>query len=133
MTSDCIFCKISEHTLPADIVYEDEDLVAFNDIGPQAPTHVLIIPKIHIASVNELTDTNSEIVGKLVLRAKDLATERGLAERGYRLVMNCNDEGGQTVFHPYLTEIAEFEGNILQIPDVFGLVREVGMKITERV
>ncbi len=102
MSSDCIFCKISQHELPADIVYEDDDLVAFNDIGPQAPTHVLIIPKIHVASVNELTESNCNLVSKLVLRAKEIAAERGLAEPGYRLVMNCNEEGGQTVFHIHL-------------------------------
>ncbi len=102
MSSDCIFCKISQREVPADIVYEDDDLIAFNDIGPQAPTHVLIIPKIHIASVNELTETNSNVVSKLVLRAKAIAAERGLAEPGYRLIMNCNEQGGQTVFHIHL-------------------------------
>jgi len=102
VSSDCIFCKISQHELPADIVYEDDDLVAFNDIGPQAPTHVLIIPKTHIASVNELTEANCNVVSKLVLCAKTIANERGLAEPGYRLVMNCNAEGGQTVFHVHL-------------------------------
>ncbi|MCH8140709.1 MAG: HIT domain-containing protein [Proteobacteria bacterium] len=75
MSSDCIFCKISQHELPADIVYEDDDLVAFNDIGPQAPTHVLIIPKTHIASVNELTEANCNVVSKLVLCAKTIATD----------------------------------------------------------
>jgi len=102
MSSDCIFCKISQHELPADIIYEDDDLIAFNDIGPQAPTHVLIIPKIHVPSVNELTEDNCDLVSKLVLRAKAIAAERGLAEPGYRLVMNCNAEGGQTVFHIHL-------------------------------
>ena len=102
MSSDCIFCKISRHELPADIVYEDDDVLAFNDIGPQAPTHVLIIPRIHLASVNELTEANCDVVGRLVLCAKEIAAERGLAEPGYRLVMNCNAEGGQTVFHIHL-------------------------------
>lgn len=102
MSSDCTFCKISQHELGADIVYEDDDLIAFNDIGPQAPTHVLIIPKIHVPSVNELTEDNCDLVSKLVLRAKAIAAERGLAEPGYRLVMNCNAEGGQTVFHIHL-------------------------------
>ena len=102
MSSDCIFCKISQHELPADIIYEDDDLIAFNDIGPQAPTHVLIIPKIHVPSVNELTEDNCDMVSKLVLRAKAIAGDRGLAEAGYRLVMNCNAEGGQTVFHIHL-------------------------------
>ncbi len=102
MSSDCIFCKISRHELPADIVYEDDDVLAFNDIGPQAPTHVLIIPRIHLASVNEFTEANCDVVGRLVLCAKGIAAERGLAEPGYRLVMNCNAEGGQTVFHIHL-------------------------------
>ena len=102
METDCLFCKIVNRELPADVVYEDEQLLAFNDISPQAPTHTLIIPKIHIATVNDLTEAQSGIIGKMILCAKTLADEKGIAESGYRLVMNCNAEGGQTVFHIHL-------------------------------
>ena len=100
--SDCLFCKIVNQELPADVVFEDDELLAFNDISPQAPTHVLIIPKTHIPTVNELTEGDIELPGTLVLRARALAAEKGIAESGYRLIMNCNPEGGQTVFHIHL-------------------------------
>jgi histidine triad (HIT) family protein len=102
MAADCLFCKIVNRELPADIVHEDDDLVAFNDISPQAPTHILIIPKAHVATVNDLTDSHMELPGKLVLRARALAAEKGIAESGYRLILNCNAEGGQTVYHLHL-------------------------------
>jgi histidine triad (HIT) family protein len=102
VSADCLFCKIVNRELPGDIVFEDDDLLAFNDIGAQAPEHVLIIPKRHIASVNELTDGDAQLVGALVLRARALAAERGIAEPGYRLILNCNGEGGQTVYHLHL-------------------------------
>jgi histidine triad (HIT) family protein len=102
MGEDCLFCKIVNRELPADIVFEDDELVAFNDISPQAPTHMLIIPKKHIATVNDLTDAEIDLPGKLILRAKAIASEKGIAETGYRLIMNCNEQGGQTVFHVHL-------------------------------
>ena len=102
MDPDCIFCKIIRREIPADIVFEDDDVLAFNDIGPQAPHHVLIIPKAHIATVNEVSDGNAHMVGMLTLRAKAIAAQRGIAESGYRLIMNCNAEGGQTVFHLHM-------------------------------
>lgn len=102
METDCLFCKIVNRELPADVVYEDDDLIAFNDISPQAPTHMLIIPKKHISTVNDLTEAESDIPGALVLRAKALAAEKGIAESGYRLILNCNGEGGQTVYHLHL-------------------------------
>ena len=102
MATDCLFCKIVNRELPADIVYEDDELIAFNDISPQAPTHILIIPKIHKATVNDLTETDIDLPGKLVLRATALAGEKGIAESGYRLIMNCNGDGGQTVYHIHL-------------------------------
>lgn len=102
MGADCLFCKIVNRELPADIVFEDDELVAFNDISPQAPTHMLIIPKKHIATVNELTEAEIDLPGKLILRAKAIASEKGIAETGYRLIMNCNEQGGQTVFHIHL-------------------------------
>lgn len=102
MSNDCLFCKIINRELPAEIVYEDDELLAFNDISPQAPTHMLIIPKIHVATVNELTEDHLDLPGKLVLRARALARENGFADSGYRLVLNCNGEGGQTVYHLHL-------------------------------
>ena len=102
MSTDCLFCKLVNRELPADIVYEDDELLAFNDISPQAPTHMLIIPKRHVATVNDLTQDHLDLPGKLVLRARTLAQENGFAESGYRLVMNCNGEGGQTVYHLHL-------------------------------
>ncbi len=102
MEADCLFCKIVNRELPADIVFEDDEVVAFNDISPQAPTHTLIIPKKHISTVNDLTDAEIDLPGKLILRAKAIASEKGIAESGYRLIMNCNEQGGQTVFHMHL-------------------------------
>ncbi len=102
MADDCLFCKIVERAIPSDIVYEDDTLLAFNDISPQAPTHVLIIPKTHIATVNDLTDSEAELIGKMALCAQSLACERGIDEGGYRLILNCNAQGGQTVFHVHL-------------------------------
>ena len=102
MGADCLFCKIINRELPADIVFEDEEMLAFNDINPQAPTHMLIIPKKHYATVNELTEADIDLPGKLVLRARTLASEKGIAESGYRLIMNCNAQGGQTVYHIHM-------------------------------
>ncbi len=102
MNSDCLFCKIINRELPSDIVFEDEELLAFNDISPQAPTHMLIIPKVHVATVNDLTEADAGLLGKLVLRARTLADENGIAKSGFRLVLNCNGEGGQTVYHLHM-------------------------------
>ena len=99
---DCVFCKIVAREIPSGIVYEDDDLVAFNDLAPQSPVHILVIPKAHIANANDLTDSNVDIVGRMVLRAQALAAQRGIDESGYRLVVNCNGEGGQTVYHLHL-------------------------------
>lgn len=84
------------------MVHRDEDLIAFNDINPQAPTHVLVIPRRHIATLNDLTDADDELVGKMFRRAAAIARERGHADGGYRTVFNCNREAGQTVFHVHL-------------------------------
>ncbi|MEJ2090396.1 MAG: histidine triad nucleotide-binding protein, partial [Gammaproteobacteria bacterium] len=102
MAGDCLFCKIVNRELPADIIYDDNEILAFNDINPQAPTHILIIPKAHFATVNDLTEEEIDVPGKLVLRAKALAYEKGIADSGYRLILNCNQEGGQTVFHVHV-------------------------------
>ncbi|MDD3608837.1 MAG: histidine triad nucleotide-binding protein [Halothiobacillaceae bacterium] len=100
--SETIFMKIIRREIPARIVYEDDDVLAFHDIAPQAPVHVLIIPKTPIATLNELADAQAALVGKLVLTAARLARELGIDESGYRLVTNCNADGGQTVFHIHL-------------------------------
>jgi histidine triad (HIT) family protein len=100
--TDCLFCKIGAGEIPADVVFETDDVLAFRDINPQAPTHVLIIPKRHIASINELAEGDADIVGRLFLAAKAIARSEGFDEPGYRVVMNCNAAAGQTVFHIHL-------------------------------
>jgi histidine triad (HIT) family protein len=104
--SDTIFSKIIRREIPADIVYEDEEIVAFRDINAQAPTHVLFIPRRPISTLNDLEATDANLVGKLVLAATRHAREQGFAEDGYRLVINCNAHGGQTVFHLHLHLLA---------------------------
>jgi histidine triad (HIT) family protein len=99
---DCLFCSIIRRESPASIVYEDERVLAFNDINPQAPTHVLLVPKRHIGSLNELTQDDEAIVGELVRRAADIARTRGISERGFRVVFNTNRDAGQSVFHIHL-------------------------------
>ena len=94
--------RIIAKDIPADIVYEDDRLIAFNDISPQAPVHVLLVPKIHIPTVNDVTHDQGELLSALMLCAQALAGQRGIAGDGYRLVMNCNAGGGQTVFHIHL-------------------------------
>jgi histidine triad (HIT) family protein len=102
VSATCLFCRIVRRELPADVVYEDDHVMAFRDISPQAPTHILVVPKGHVATLNDLQDGDAELAGRLVLRARALAREQGIAESGFRLVMNCNDDGGQTVFHVHL-------------------------------
>ncbi len=94
---DCIFCKIAAGEIPSETVYEDDVCVAFNDLHPQAPTHILVIPREHIASLNEAE--NKETLGHILLKLADIAREEGIAEDGYRTVINTNRNGGQTVFH----------------------------------
>ena len=102
MNTDCLFCKITHRQIPADIVYEDELVIGFKDITPQAPVHLLIIPKNHISTINDVKPDDKNLIGHMVLCAQQLAEENGLSEPGYRLVMNCNQHGGQTVFHIHL-------------------------------
>ena len=103
MTSqDCLFCKILAGEIPADIIYESETAVAFRDISPRAPTHAVIIPRQHIATINDIETSDQTIIGSLFTAAREIATQEGLADRGYRVVMNCNREAGQTVFHLHL-------------------------------
>ena len=101
-----IFTKIINREIPADIIYEDDLCLAFNDINPQAPVHFLVIPKTPIATINDLTESDREIVGHLFLAAGNLARSMGFAENGYRVVMNCNEHGGQTVFQIHLHVLA---------------------------
>lgn len=100
--ADCLFCNIVDKSIPADIVFADDEVVAFRDINPQAPTHILIIPREHIATLNDLTSDQAALVGRLVLVARQLAQEAGIAEDGYRTVFNCNRAAGQAVFHIHL-------------------------------
>jgi len=100
--SDCLFCKIIAREIPASIVYEDDRVLAFNDINPQGPTHVLVIPKRHIGTLNDLAESDDAIVGELVRRAAAIARDRGVEAGGFRTVFNTNRDAGQTVFHIHL-------------------------------
>lgn len=100
--SDDLFLKIINREIPADIVYETEQILAFRDINPQAPVHILIIPKEHIRTMNDMDPEHTEMAGKLFLVAAELARKEGIAEEGYRVVMNCNRAGGQAVYHIHL-------------------------------
>lgn len=99
---DCLFCKIANGEIPAKIAYQDDHVVAFEDINPQAPTHMIIIPRKHIATFNEVHQSENELVGQMVQTAAMLAKQLNLATDGYRMVMNCNEHGGQSVFHIHL-------------------------------
>ncbi len=99
---DCIFCKISRGEIPAKILFQDNQVIAFADVNPQAPIHHIIIPKRHIATLNELDESDSLLLGHMIYTAKSLAQQENIAENGYRILMNCNAAGGQTVFHIHL-------------------------------
>ncbi len=103
---DCIFCKIATGDIPATKVYEDDVCIAFNDLSPQAPTHILIIPRQHIDSLDKAKDNQSQTLGHLLLTAADIARDRSFAENGYRVVINTNSDGGQTVFHLHVHLLA---------------------------
>ncbi|MGD8688997.1 MAG: histidine triad nucleotide-binding protein [Gammaproteobacteria bacterium] len=100
--ADCLFCKMASGEIEPDIVYQDDDVLAFRDINPQAPTHVLVVPRTHISTINELEDEHAELVGRLYLVAAKVARQDGIAESGYRTVMNCMEGAGQSVFHLHL-------------------------------
>ena len=99
---DCLFCKIVNGDIPANVLFEDEDVIAFEEIMPQAPSHFLVIPKRHISTLNDLTDADANVVGKLQITAAKVAKQKGIADNGYRVVMNCNEAGGQTVYHIHM-------------------------------
>jgi histidine triad (HIT) family protein len=98
----CLFCRIVSGEIPSSRVFEDDELVAFNDINPQAPMHVLVVPRKHIASLNDLTTADAALVGTMLTRAAAIAKDRGCDRSGYRAVFNCNADAGQTVFHLHL-------------------------------
>ena len=100
--SESLFTRIINRELPADIVYEDDEIIAIRDINPQAPTHVLIIPKVEIATVNDIKPEQAQLVGQMMLVAQRVAADEGIAEDGYRLVINCNRHGCQEVFHLHM-------------------------------
>lgn len=100
--SECLFCKIVARTIPAALVYEDDLVVAFDDINPQAPTHTLVIPRKHMASIADLQDSDGGLLGRLILAGNKIANLKGIADTGYRFVVNTGAHGGQTVFHLHL-------------------------------
>jgi histidine triad (HIT) family protein len=102
MSSDCIFCKIIKGEAPADFVYKDKDLVAFHNIRPSAPVHVLVVPVEHIESINALEEKHSAIIAKMILKARDIARQLGIADSGYKLVTNVGWGGGQRIFHLHM-------------------------------
>ncbi|MCX7120610.1 MAG: histidine triad nucleotide-binding protein [Gammaproteobacteria bacterium] len=99
---NCLFCKIAAGDIPTKLIYEDNDIVAFNDIAPQAPHHILIIPRKHIATINDIEDTDAAMIGKMMLVAKKIAAELAISDAGFRVLMNCNRHGGQAVYHIHL-------------------------------
>ena len=104
--SDCLFCRIARKEIPASVVHEDDRLLVINDINPQAPLHALVIPKRHIATLNDVTADDASLVGEMTRTAAAVARERGYAERGFRTVFNTNADAGQTVFHIHLHVLA---------------------------
>jgi diadenosine tetraphosphate (Ap4A) HIT family hydrolase len=106
MSADTIFHRIIRREIPADIVFEDEHVIAFRDVAPQAPVHVLFVPKVDIATLNDVQPPQAEVVGRLAIAAAGYAKREGFAEDGYRIVMNCNGDGGQTVFQLHLHLLA---------------------------
>lgn len=102
LETDCLFCKIIRKEIPADVVYENDEVLAFNDINPQAPTHVLIIPKIHVATTQDLTAEHDKSLAALFAASRKIVADRGLDDDGYRLVINCRERAGQSVFHLHM-------------------------------
>ena len=100
--NECLFCKMVSGVIPCDKVHENENVLAFRDIDPKAPTHILIIPKKHITTLNEINENDQDLLGELLLTAKKIAKDEGIDTSGYRTVINCNSDGGQTVFHIHM-------------------------------
>ena len=99
---DCFFCKIAKKEIATDLIYENKNIVAFRDINPQAPVHILLIPKLHFSTLNDLMSNDKYLVGNLIYNAAKIAKREGISEQGYRTVFNCNELGGQTVYHIHL-------------------------------
>jgi len=99
MSDDCIFCKIARKEIPSEVVYEDDEMIAFKDLNPQADVHILFIPKKHIASMNDISGEDARVMGNILLKIKEIAGQNGVSEGGYRVVINCNKDAGQEVFH----------------------------------
>jgi histidine triad (HIT) family protein len=104
--SECLFCRIVRKEIPASVIHEDDEVLVFNDINPQAPLHALVIPKRHIATLNDLSSQDDALAGQMIRRAASIAREKGYADRGFRIVFNTNAEAGQTVFHIHLHVLA---------------------------
>jgi histidine triad (HIT) family protein len=102
MSADCLFCKMVSGAIQPDKVYEDADVLAFRDINPKAPVHVLVVPKRHVSTLNDLSDADAALAGKLLLAGQKVAKQLGVADSGYRIVNNCNGEGGQVVWHVHM-------------------------------
>lgn len=102
MSDNCIFCKIAAGEIPADKVYEDDLVVGFRDLNPQAPTHILLILRKHIPTINDITEQDEQLIGRMYRIAAQLAEQEGFSQSGYRCVINCNEAGGQTVFHLHM-------------------------------
>jgi len=100
--NECLFCKMVSGVIPCDKVHENEYVLAFRDIDPKAPTHILIIPKKHITTLNEINENDQDLLGELLLTAKKIAKDEGIDASGYRTVFNCNSDGGQTIFHIHM-------------------------------
>lgn len=100
--SDCLFCKINNGDISAEILHQDDDVTVFKDVSPQAPVHFLVIPKKHITTINDLQSDDAALIGKMMLAAKNVAADLGIAESGFRTTMNCNSDGGQSVYHIHL-------------------------------
>lgn len=100
--SDCLFCKINNGDISAEILYQDDDVTVFKDVSPQAPVHFLVIPKKHITTINDLQSDDESLIGKMMLAAKNVAADLDIAESGFRTTMNCNSDGGQSVYHIHL-------------------------------
>ncbi|WP_017443834.1 histidine triad nucleotide-binding protein [Gayadomonas joobiniege] len=120
--ADTIFDKIIKKEIPADIIYETDEVLAFNDISPQAPFHCLIIPKKAIATINDIQPEDAQLIGQLYLAAAEIAKQQGVAENGYRVVMNCNKDGGQSVYHIHLHMLA---GKTLGWPPYSDKVKQI--------
>lgn len=100
--TDCLFCKIAQQQIPATIIHQDDQVVAFRDISPQAPVHALVIPRRHITTLNDIGPADAGLLGHMIVTAQQIAAQDGIDETGFRLVMNCNRDGGQTVYHIHL-------------------------------